>query len=465
MPWRRSSTVDEIPDDPVGEAVAQALLEIVQGALVELAYAPADALTGDAGTDAEHDPSGSPLVHRADGEGPEGWSLTLSVALNPRIPVPADPDRTPLFSMLDALPGAGLRAAGRFRTRHAKDDGDLSPALRRALRDVIVVELLSHLHAIDASEVVLGRLIEETIEFLVELCGTRVEANDLTHGVVITNVLKDMPRLHFAYPVDLQSAKRGPLLFDGQRSVLIVDREGRARTELQRHRFDHLTHDKRSTVAADLADSGSLVAAATRALGGVGFFLRDDRTIWVFVDGRPLLMRRGEHWTAFPLELASSIGAMIGGGASAELVVQTAFIISAQRRGAILAIVDRPEVLDPIVSPKDRYDLRNDFDPQGARVETRLHHLIDVSELDPPTLARLATLDGATVLDRDGHLLAYGAIVATADSQHEGARTAAAKTLSESAEVVLKVSVDGDITVFNSGRTIATLLGQSSDAD
>ncbi|MBI2706058.1 MAG: DNA integrity scanning protein DisA nucleotide-binding domain protein, partial [Actinobacteria bacterium] len=80
------------------------------------------------------------------------------------------------------------------------------------------------------------------------------------------------------------------------------------------------------------------------------------------------------------------------------------------------------------------------------------------------TVARLAALDGATVLDRDAHLLAYGAIVASADSQNEGARTAAAKTLSETAEVVLKISVDGDITVFHKGEMVATLLGQSPDA-
>src|SRR3712207_8291999 len=31
-----------------------------------------------------------------------------------------------------------------------------------------------------------------------------------------------------------------------------------------------------------------------------------------FVDGRPLLVRRSEHWTAFPLELAAAIGDLTG---------------------------------------------------------------------------------------------------------------------------------------------------------
>ena len=64
------------------------------------------------------------------------------------------------------------------------------------------------------------------------------------------------------------------------------------------------------------------------------------------------------------------------------------------------------------------------------RPETRLHHLIDGSDLDAADARPLAELDGATILDRDGRLLAYGAIVTSSDSEHEGARTAAAKSLS-----------------------------------
>jgi DNA integrity scanning protein DisA with diadenylate cyclase activity len=124
-------------------------------------------------------------------------------------------------------------------------------------------------------------------------------------------------------------------------------------------------------------------------------------------------------------------------------------------------VVDDPAALDGAVSPKDRYDLRNDIDTTAMRPETRLHHLIDAEELDEHTLVRLATLDGATVIDREGRLIAYGAIVTSTDSQHEGARTAAARTLSETALVVLKVSVDGDITIFRKGRALTTLLGRA----
>lgn len=211
------------------------------------------------------------------------------------------------------------------------------------------------------------------------------------------------------------------------------------------------------------ADTGLLVARATELFGGVGFFLRADATIWTFVDGQPLLVRRGEHWAAFPLRLSASIATLIDGGAAAALVARAALIISAQPHGAILAVVDDPAALDGIVPLKDRYDLRDHADRMAMRPETRLHHLIDAEDLDEENLARLATLDGATIVDRDGRLLAYGAIVTATDSEHEGARTAAARTLSHTALVALKISADGDITVFRAGEVLTTLLPSPSD--
>ena len=164
------------------------------------------------------------------------------------------------------------------------------------------------------------------------------------------------------------------------------------------------------------------------------------------------------------MELSAAIEDMFGGGSVAALVVGAAFRISAQPRGAILAVVEDAARLEGVVSTKDRYDLRDEIDPNAMQIETRLHHLIDTEVLDEQTLVRLATLDGATILDREGHLLAYGAIVTSAGSQYEGARTAAARTLSKTADVVLNVSVDGDITIFRGGAAITTLLGRGAES-
>lgn len=454
--WQRTSEVDGMPDDPIGEAVAVALADVLTGATVELSYAPSS-------SPALPPPAG-PGVAAATGPGPPGWQTTVIVRLHERVARLLDSDHpTTLAELLEGLPRAGVAAAARFRHHVEEGSQRLNAPLRRALRDTVAAELLA-----DHLERRVGRrpkdgLIDETIQFLIELSGSRVESHELTHGVVMADVLIDEPRLKFGYPRDIRAAKRAPLLFDGQRAVLVVDLDGRARTELQRHRFQRLAPGARIEEAGndDSLESGSLVAEATAALGGLGFYVRADRSIWTFADGMPLLVRSAEHWTAFPLELAASIANMIGGGPAAALLARAAFMISAQPGGAILAVVETPEDLDGIVSAKDRYDLRDEIDPTAMRPETRLHHLIDGQDLDEHTLVRLATLDGATVLDRNGSLIAYGAIVTSADSQHEGARTAAARTLSETALVVLKVSVDGDITIFRRGRPLTTLLGRA----
>jgi hypothetical protein len=434
------------------------VLEILGGGDVEIVSSPVEA---------RPEPEiEAPGVSSASAIGPGSWRTMITVALPGRVTELLDDGAAVLTELLASLPAAALRTADAFRHGDPTQRPHLGQALRRSMRDTLAAEVLAALLDRMGGPNGVAALIEDTLDFLIELSSSRVEAHDVTHGVVITNVLRDEPRLRFAYPEDVRTAKRAPLLFDGVRSVLVVDGEGRARTELQGHRIDRLgtVEGPPVTLLDEFVESGSLVAETTRRLGGLGFFLRADRTIHVFVDGQPLLVRRGEHWTAFPLELSSSIEAMIGGGPAARIVVRAAFMISAQRHGAILAIVSDPASLDGVVSPKDRYDLRDEIDRPAMRTETRLHHLIDASDLDEYTLARLAALDGATILDRDARLLAYGAVVASSDSEHEGARTAAARTLSESALVVLRVSSDGDITIFRRGAAVTTMLGSGADA-
>ena len=399
--------------DLIGDAVAEALGDVSLGAAVSVNYT----LEGSTPTVTPAEDGWA----SATGPGPAGWQATIAVQLAPRIARLLHDGPSALGELLEVLPGAGLRAAAEFRS--AVGGGIRpTPALRRALRDTLAAEILVSYFTSRLGPPARGDLIADTIDYLIELSGTRVEAHDLTHGVVVADVLHDVPRLELRYPADLRTAKRAPLLFDGRWSVLIVDPLGRARTELQRQRFDRLGGEPVPRDVSDAwIDSGSLVASATRVLGGIGFYVRADRTIWTFVDGQPLLVRRGEHWSAFPVELAASIAQDIGGGPAAEIVARAAFMISARPQGAILAIVDDPTDLDGVVSAKDRYDLRNEIDPAAMRPETRLHHLIDAEHLDEHTVARLGALDGATVLDRDARLIAYGAIVTSADSQYEGA--------------------------------------------
>ena len=87
-------------------------------------------------------------------------------------------------------------------------------------------------------------------------------------------------------------------------------------------------------------------------------------------------------------------------------------------------------------------------------------HLLEgrsVTDLDPSVLSTLASLDGAIVVDRDGRMLAAGAILRHPQSEDiegdiiEGARTTAAMAASKFGPV-LKVSEDGMITFYDRER-------------
>ena len=444
------------PSSPIDLILAEVLAEVLFDSTVEMSYSPM-------GT-APEVPARALGTASATAPGPGDWQTSLTIRLPERVAhVLRLHGARSLSELLDVMPEAVLRTAAQLRNG-SPQNGSPSPAARRVARDTVAAEILNSYMRSRVGVEEPGELMAEVIEYLIELSGARIEAKELTHGVVIADALADTPRIELRYPSDLRPAKRAPLLFDGHRSVLVVDPHGRARTEVQRHRLDHDEAPPGGTawsLDVGLANQ-SLVADASRMLGGIGFLVRRDRSIWTFIDGLPLLVRRAEHWTAFPVALTASIADLTDGAPAASLVARTAFLASTQPGGAILAIVDDPGDLAGVVPLKDRYDLRNRIDPSAMRPETRLHHLLDTDDLDEFTLARIASLDGATVLDRSGQLLAYAPVVTSSDSEHEGARTAAARTLSHSARVVLKISVDGDITIFQDGSEVATLLGRST---
>ena len=133
----------------------------------------------------------------------------------------------------------------------------------------------------------------------------------------------------------------------------------------------------------------------------------------------------------------------------------------------MFVVVREPEVAVPqLVAPTDRLDLpiRESGDrADGSEEPSRRHllHLLErrtITDLDPSVFMSLAALDGATVTDKSGRLLAAGAILRHPPSEQldagggvEGARTTAAMAASQFGPV-LKVSEDGIITFYDRER-------------
>lgn len=368
------------------------------------------------------------------------------------------------------LPDAALRALERMA--RASSPGDrIHPSLARALHDIVVAEVLSDrlVSRIGPDEDLdaVALVVAETLDYTSELASAQVEGKPVSHGVVLCTDRCGLSPIHppVGYPGRLPSRKRTPLLFDGTESVLAVTATGAVLGGVERESLPRSTTD---APPLELFDdfpgvSGALTAAASATFRGVGVFLRSDRSIWIFDDGEPLFVRRTNHWKSIAIGSFTRWLATFGGTAPgvANVLARAVLRASMQGAGAIFAVAADASALVDLIAPKDllEQDPSGPSGTSGRTVDEDLHLLIAGSELrTAAALARLARLDGATIIDPSGSLLAYGAIVRSADSRGEGARTAAARSLSLHAALAVSVSQDGPVQVFHRGEAVLDLL-------
>ena len=119
----------------------------------------------------------------------------------------------------------------------------------------------------------------------------------------------------------------------------------------------------------------------------------------------------------------------------ARVLFQTALDLAEDRQGGLFVVVNDPnEAIGRLVRCMTCWRLRT---PRNARpppslpgdplAKRALHYLArgrTVLDLERPVLEALAGVDGATVVDRAGHLLAFGAILRHDPTQLTGQITA-----------------------------------------
>jgi hypothetical protein len=215
-------------------------------------------------------------------------------------------------------------------------------------------------------------------------------------------------------------------------------------------------------------------ALATQAGGHACLVLSPSQEIKVFAGGTMAFSFSDARWRLLdiPTKFATwseAVGATRPADLAARLF-QAAINLGENRDGALFVVLRDPaRSLPQLVAPGDRIveEVAADdpLDPDNLsprKAKKALHHLVwgqDLADLDASVLESLAGLDGAVVTDRDGRLLAFGAILRTtpeailAARAVEGARTVAALAASYHGPV-LKVSQDGFLTMYLSGRRV-----------
>ncbi len=263
------------------------------------------------------------------------------------------------------------------------------------------------------------------------------------------------------YEESLTAIKGFYRVADGLRTVFLVNRRGLVLDVIDIERWANQAGAPLE-LPAPCAEAYRAHARATLAGPHVCIVLSPSREIKVFAEGAEVFTFRQAAWHLLDLEAKYERWAgAVGHRPLAERLFRTALDLADAREGALFVVLRHPaEALPQLVAPADRLDGAWSEPAEGEPPVSR-RRLLDllagrsVLDLDWPVLAALATMDGATVTDPDGRLLAVGAILlhpvlpaAVHGLATEGARTTAALAAAKFGPV-LKVSEDGIISFYD----------------
>ncbi|HSL22825.1 MAG TPA: hypothetical protein VK886_14940 [Vicinamibacterales bacterium] len=257
------------------------------------------------------------------------------------------------------------------------------------------------------------------------------------------------------YAPALTAIKSFYRLCDGVNTAFLVNRAGLVLDIVEVARWA----DARKLPALMVPNALPYGPHARATLGGDAcIVLSPSHEIKVFAEGVQLFTFRNAHWQLLDIEAKYEMWAeAVGDRRLAERLFQTALDLADARRGALFVMLRDPQAAMPqLLAPADRLDtMAEPVDFRSSPSRRDLMYLLanrTALEMDRTVLEALATMDGATVVDPGGRLLAVGAILlhptVPPEVIVEGARTTAAVAAARFGPV-LKVSEDGAITFFD----------------
>jgi hypothetical protein len=309
--------------------------------------------------------------------------------------------------------------------------------------------------------------IATAIEVLRVAALSSYENRPISSGVLVLDSETDPLRpkreaVAGAYPYTqaLTGIKSFYRLCDGLQTLFLVNRDGIVLDIVDVQRWAHERGQRRLDVPCAAAYRAH--ARATAGGRAVCIVLSPSHEIKVFAEGAQIFTFRNAHWHLLDLEAKYAMWRdAVGNADLAERLFQTALDLSDTRRGALFVVLRDPSrATSQLIAPADRLDtMAESIDARTSPSRRDLMYLLEnrtATAIDPSILEALATMDGATVMDGSGRLLAVGAILMHATAPDagvvvEGARTTAALAAAQFGPV-LKVSEDGMITFFDRER-------------
>lgn len=335
-----------------------------------------------------------------------------------------------------------------------KDDIRGSPGTLSALRskfdeDIVAGHLQSH-HKLKLD-------LRAIFEDLRMLAGQTYENNSIALGIVLDSADISAPALTF--PTDYFRFKKYKALTDGFRTGYVVSSTGRLLSLVDLERFNMRLRDSGDGMFPEWAENMARVSSEGRC----GICLTRAGDILVFGDGALRFVYRFGRWRYMNHEQIVDLLRSLARvqkvpprvvGAVTRSMYRTALDVSFRRSGGLLVVLRARKRLRRLVRAGDAIG-----DEGRAPVDNALDEALPgkfIQGISRRILVELASLDGALVLANSGELLAYAAILRPRRqgkiSGAEGSRTKAAIGASHYG-LTVKISADGDIEVFSSGKS------------
>lgn len=329
------------------------------------------------------------------------------------------------------------------------NDISAANALRQGFDERVVARHLKNHHKLDID-------LGDWFVALRQLAEQSYENKALTFGCIIHTSDRTSPSQGLRFPEDFLERKRYKALSDGYRTVYRVSSMGAivGFTDLPvgtpgAHKY----HPKWCDEIALQSDGDRLGLCLTR-----------QGDLLVLDSGRLTLTYRFGRWQywnhAHIVDLIKNAARVqnvptVKVSGVVRSIYRAALDVAFRRSGALFLILRSRNDLRKVVRPGDAIG-----DRRRPKQDTAFDEVLDefsVQSGPRSVVAELAALDGAVVLANSGRVLAYGAVLDPRKKGRvraaEGSRTKAAIGASNYG-LAVKISSDGDITVYVRGRKL-----------
>jgi len=260
-----------------------------------------------------------------------------------------------------------------------------------------------------------------------------------------------LPRGALPYTNALVGIKSLHRLCDGLDTIVVVDRDGMLVDLVDMQRFSE-AHGAPALPAPSPARyyAHSLI---TLEGGHICLVLTPNGEIKIFAGGVQVFNFMEGRWHLTDLtEKYREFHRAVGDVALAERLFTASLNLAEDRRGGLFVVLDDPQSAQELAAPQD---LLENEEPEGSG-KGQIHYLLRHKHLlgiELSVLESIARVDGGIMVDRDGRLRAFGAILRNSGESltaEDGGRTTAAVHASRFGPV-LKISEDGLVSFYRGG--------------